>query len=76
LFCGWFWFVFPQVLILKHFSGSLSGSFCPILEARPFVFNNFSGSFLQNQRILSHNFDAKKLLSFIFNNLHDSRNPG
>jgi len=39
---------FLQAFIFNKFSASFSGSFCPILKGRPFIFNHFSGSFLQN----------------------------
>jgi len=45
---------FPQAFAFNKFSASFSGSFCPILECRSFVFNNFSGSFLQKWNFLSH----------------------
>jgi len=39
--------LFPQLRIFNNFSASFSGSFRFVFEARSFVFNNLSGSFLK-----------------------------
>jgi len=38
---------FPQLRVFNNFSASFSGSFSAIHVAFPFVFSNFSGSFLK-----------------------------
>src|SRR5579884_1126642 len=71
-FCGPFRFILPQALNLKDFFGSFSGSFCPIFDSQSFVFNNFSGSFLQNRCFLSHGIEHLKAIALCFQQLDHS----